>query len=163
MSNLESSRQHRQLIQKLLVSVHYISLFKDEILLVEKTPSVLGESYSFQRVQNGLKEIIDIIDHLDKQRRLIESTYWYDEASFKLMNKTLEIVDNWIKGIDQLVRTCQDNLIFKSILGQNQTQAFGVLTDIFASLKIINLSLKEESVHPFLYEQIKQMKLEEKI
>lgn len=33
---------HQLLIQKLLVSIHYLTLFKDEIILVEKTPSLLG-------------------------------------------------------------------------------------------------------------------------
>ena len=30
---------HQLLIQKLLVSIHYLTLFKDEIILVEKTPT----------------------------------------------------------------------------------------------------------------------------
>ena len=49
MSRTEQS-SHKVLIQKLLVSIHYLTLFKDELQLVERTPSILGGEFSAQSV-----------------------------------------------------------------------------------------------------------------
>ncbi|MCC9782006.1 hypothetical protein HK214_07685, partial [Streptococcus agalactiae] len=48
------THDHQALIQKLLVSIHYLTLFRDEIILVEKTPSLLGKHFSIAIVQNEL-------------------------------------------------------------------------------------------------------------
>lgn len=152
---------HKVLIQKLLVSIHYLTLFKDELQLVERTPSILGGIFAPTAVQSELGDIVKSIDTLDKQQRLIESTFWYEEKAFKLMNKTLQIVDNWVKGLDNLVNLCQSKEVFQAILGDKRIRVFGVLTDVFSSLKIIIMSLKEVPVPPVLYEQIKMVNIEE--
>ena len=152
---------HQLLIQKLLVSTHYLTLFKDELILVEKTPSLLGGSFAPSLVQSELGDILKSIETLDKQERLIKSTFWYDEHAFNLLNKSLSIVDNWIEGIDRLVEVCEEKSVFHTILGESRARVFGVLADVFSSLKVINLSLKEDYVHPALFEQIRLMKLEE--
>ena len=56
MSRTEQS-SHKVLIQKLLVSIHYLTLFKDELQLVERTPSILGGEFSAQSVQSELGEM----------------------------------------------------------------------------------------------------------
>ncbi|VTS24480.1 Uncharacterised protein [Streptococcus porcinus] len=152
---------HKVLIQKLLVSIHYLTLFKDELLLVEKTPSILGENFPPALVQSELGDIVAAINGLDFQQRLIESTFWYEENAFKLMNKTLQIVDKWVKGLDDLISLCQSKEVFQAILGDNRIRVFGVLIDVFSSLKIISMSLKEVPVPPVLYEQIKMVNIEE--
>ncbi len=152
---------HKVLIQKLLVSIHYLTLFKDELLLVERTPSILGGEFSSSAVQSELGDIVRAINDLDKKQRLIESTFWYEESAFKLMNKTLDIVDNWVKGLDHLVTLCQSKEVFQAILGDKRVRVFGVLIDVFSSLKIIALSLKEAPVAPVDYEHIKMVHLEE--
>lgn len=63
-----NSNGHRLLIQKLLVSIHYLTLFRDEIVLVEKTPSLLGASFSPNIVQSELGEILAAVDALSKQK-----------------------------------------------------------------------------------------------
>lgn len=152
---------HNMLIQKLLVSIHYLTLFKDELKLVERTPSILGGDFSPHLVQSELGDIVDAITKLDKQQRLIESTFWYEEKAFKLMNKTLQIVETWVKGLDDLVALCQSKQVFQAILGDKRIRVFGVLIDVFSSLKVIIMSLKEVPVPPVLYEHIRMVNIEE--
>ncbi|MCG4682627.1 hypothetical protein, partial [Faecalibacillus intestinalis] len=78
--------------------------------------------------------------------------FWYEEKAFKLMNKTLQIVDTWIRGLENLVELCQNKDVFQAILGDKRIRVFGVLIDVFSSLKIIVMSLKEVPVPPVLYE-----------
>ena len=127
-----NSNGHRLLIQKLLVSIHYLTLFRDEIVLVEKTPSLLGASFSPNIVQSELGEILAAVDALSKQKKLIKSTFWYDEASFRLMNHSLDIVGTWIRGIDNVLEICESKSVFHAILGDNRQRVFG-------SIKIIQL------------------------
>ena len=145
-----NSNGHRLLIQKLLVSIHYLTLFRDEIVLVEKTPSLLGASFSPNIVQSELGEILAAVDALSKQKKLIKSTFWYDEASFRLMNHSLDIVGTWIRGIDNVLEICESKSVFHAILGDNRQRVFGVLIDVFTSLRVTNLSIKEESEYPLL-------------
>lgn len=145
-----NSNNHRLLIQKLLVSIHYLTLFRDEIVLVEKTPSLLGASFSPYVVQSELGEILAAVDALSKQEKLIKSTFWYDEASFRLMNHSLDIVGNWIRGIDNVLEICESKSVFQAILGDKRQRVFGVLIDVFTSIRITNLSIKEESEYPIL-------------
>ncbi|EHI69626.1 hypothetical protein ACVRY7_03795 [Streptococcus ictaluri] len=159
--NVTGQKSHQILIQKLLVSIHYLTLFRDELKLVERTPSILGSEFPTHLVQSELGDIVAKIDTLDKQQRLIESTFWYEESAFKLMNKTLLIVDNWIKGLDQLIELCQSKEVFQAILGDKRVRVFGVLIDVFSSLKIILMSLKEAPVPEALYDHIKMVNLEE--
>ena len=143
MKSVQSS--HQLLIQKLLVSIHYLTLFKDEIILVEKTPSLLGASVSTIRVQDELSDVLSAIAAMEKQEKLIRSTFWYDEASFKLMNHSLDIVGTWVEGIDHVLETCQQTSVFQVILGDDRIHVFGVLAEVYSSLKIVNLSIKEDS------------------
>lgn len=149
-----NSNGHRLLIQKLLVSIHYLTLFRDEIVLVEKTPSLLGASFSPNIVQSELGEILSAVDALSKQKKLIKSTFWYDEASFRLMNHSLDIVGTWIRGIDNVLEICESKSVFHAILGDNRQRVFGVLIDVFTSLRVINLSIKEESEYPLLVDPL---------
>ncbi|HGA3640573.1 TPA: hypothetical protein ACGWKU_001408 [Streptococcus agalactiae] len=142
------THDHQALIQKLLVSIHYLTLFRDEIILVEKTPSLLGKHFSIAIVQNELGEILSKIEALSKQKKLIRSIYWYDESSFKVMNKALAIVEEWIKGLDNLLEFCQLQTVFQAILGDERAHVFGILIDVYTSLNIINTSLKEENSRP---------------
>lgn len=160
-----NSNGHRLLIQKLLVSIHYLTLFRDEIVLVEKTPSLLGTSFSPNIVQSELGEILAAVDALSKQKKLIKSTFWYDEASFRLMNHSLDIVGTWIRGIDNVLEICESKSVFHAILGDNRQRVFGVLIDVFMSLRVTNLAIKEESDYPVLLdpvhlfkERVKEMK-----
>lgn len=150
-----NSNGHRLLIQKLLVSIHYLTLFRDEIVLVEKTPSLLGASFSPNIVQSELGEILAAVDALSKQKKLIKSTFWYDEASFRLMNHSLDIVGTWIRGIDNVLEICESKSVFHAILGDNRQRVFGVLIDVFTSLRVTNLSIKEESEYPLLVNPLK--------
>ncbi|MCO4611092.1 hypothetical protein Si063_01599 [Streptococcus infantarius subsp. infantarius] len=149
-----NSNGHRLLIQKLLVSIHYLTLFRDEIVLVEKTPSLLGASFSPNIVQSELGEILTAVDALSKQKKLIKSTFWYDEASFRLMNHSLDIVGTWIRGIDNVLEICESKSVFHAILGDNRQRVFGVLIDVFTSLRVTNLSIKEESEYPLLVDPL---------
>lgn len=160
-----NSNGHRLLIQKLLVSIHYLTLFRDEVVLVEKTPSLLGGSFSPNIVQSELGEILAAVDALSKQKKLIKSTFWYDEASFRLMNHSLDIVGTWIRGIDNVLEICESKSVFHAILGDNRQRVFGVLIDVFTSLRVTNLAIKEESNYPVLLdpvhlfkERVKEMK-----
>lgn len=149
-----NSNGHRLLIQKLLVSIHYLTLFRDEIVLVEKTPSLLGASFSPNIVQSELCEILAAVDALYKQEKLIKSTFWYDEASFRLMNHSLDIVGTWVRGIDNVLEICESKSVFHAILGDNRQRVFGVLIDVFTSLRVTNLSIKEESEYPLLVDPL---------
>ena len=149
-----NSNGHRLLIQKLLVSIHYLTLFRDEIVLVEKTPSLLGASFSPNIVQSELGEILAAVDALSKQKKLIKSTFWYDEASFRLMNHSLDIVGTWIRGIDNVLEICESKSVFHAILGDKRQRVFGVLIDVFTSLRVTNLSIKEESEYPLLVDPL---------
>lgn len=149
-----NSNGHRLLIQKLLVSIHYLTLFRDEIVLVEKSPSLLGASFSPNIVQSELGEILAAVDALSKQKKLIKSTFWYDEASFRLMNHSLDIVGTWIRGIDNVLEICESKSVFHAILGDNRQRVFGVLIDVFTSLRVTNLSIKEESEYPLLVDPL---------
>ncbi|MCO4635928.1 hypothetical protein Si035_00715 [Streptococcus infantarius subsp. infantarius] len=149
-----NSNGHRLLIQKLLVSIHYLTLFRDEIVLVEKTPSLLGASFSPNIVQSELGEILAAVDALSKQKKLIKSTFWYDEASFRLMNHSLDIVGTWIRGIDNVLEICESKSVFHAILGDNRQRVFGVLIDVFTALRVTNLSIKEESEYPLLVDPL---------
>lgn len=142
---------HQLLIQKLLVSIHYLTLFRDEIILVEKTPSLLGASFSPFLIQSDLADIVTAIDALEEQEKLLKATYWYEEESFKVMNHTLEIVDRWILGIDHLLDTCLSKSVFKAILGDSRPNVFGILADVFSSLRVVNMSLKEGADNPLIF------------
>lgn len=149
-----NSNGHRLLIQKLLVSIHYLTLFRDEIVLVEKTPSLLGDSFSLNTVQSELGEILSAVDALSKQEKLIKSTFWYDEPSFRLMNHALDIVGSWVRGIDHVLEICESKSVFQAILGDNRQRVFGVLIDVFTSLRVTNMSIKEESEYPVLIDPL---------
>ena len=157
-----NSNSHRLLIQKLLVSIHYLTLFRDEIVLVEKTPSLLGASFSPYVVQSELGEILAAVDALSKQEKLIKSTFWYDEASFKLMNHSLDIVGNWIRGIDNVLEICESKSVFQAILGDKRQRVFGVLIDVFTSIRITNLSIKEESEYPILVDPLQAVEYQKR-
>ena len=157
-----NSNGHRLLIQKLLVSIHYLTLFRDEIVLVEKTPSLLGASFSPNIVQSELGEILAAVDALSKQKKLIKSTFWYDEASFRLMNHSLDIVGTWIRGIDNVLEICESKSVFHAILGDNRQRVFGVLIDVFTSLRVTNLSIKEESEYPLLVDPLQVVEYKKK-
>ncbi len=161
---MEKSDQnnHQLLIQKLLVSIHYLTLFRDEIILVKKMPSLLGASFSPHMIQSELGEILAAVDMLSKQERLIKSTFWYDESSFKLMNHSLDIVGNWVSGIDNVLDICESKSVFQSILGDNRPHVFGILIDVFTSLRITNLSIKEDSEYPVLKNPFQVIELQEK-
>lgn len=150
------------LIQKLLVSIHYLTLFRDEIVLVEKTPSLLGASFSPYVVQSELGEILAAVDALSKQEKLIKSTFWYDEASFRLMNHSLDIVGNWIRGIDNVLEICESKSVFQAILGDKRQRVFGVLIDVFTSIRITNLSIKEESEYPILVDPLQAVEYQKR-
>lgn len=157
-----NSNNHRLLIQKLLVSIHYLTLFRDEIVLVEKTPSLLGASFSPYVVQSELGEILAAVDALSKQEKLIKSTFWYDEASFRLMNHSLDIVGNWIRGIDNVLEICESKSVFQAILGDKRQRVFGVLIDVFTSIRITNLSIKEESEYPILVDPLQAVEYQQR-
>lgn len=157
-----NSNNHRLLIQKLLVSIHYLTLFRDEIVLVEKTPSLLGASFSPYVVQSELGEILVAVDALSKQEKLIKSTFWYDEASFRLMNHSLDIVGNWIRGIDNVLEICESKSVFQAILGDKRQRVFGVLIDVFTSIRITNLSIKEESEYPILVDPLQAVEYQKR-
>lgn len=157
-----NSNGHRLLIQKLLVSIHYLTLFRDEIVLVEKTPSLLGASFSPYVVQSELGEILAAVDALSKQEKLIKSTFWYDEASFRLMNHSLDIVGNWIRGIDNVLEICESKSVFQAILGDKRQRVFGVLIDVFTSIRITNLSIKEESEYPILVDPLQAVEYQKR-
>ena len=157
-----NSNNHRLLIQKLLVSIHYLTLFRDEIVLVEKTPSLLGASFSPYVVQSELGEILAAVDALSKQEKLIKSTFWYDEASFRLMNHSLDIVGNWIRGIDNVLEICESKSVFQAILGDKRQRVFGVLIDVFTSIRITNLSIKEESEYPNLVDPLQAVEYQKR-
>ncbi|MCQ9216861.1 hypothetical protein [Streptococcus gallolyticus] len=157
-----NSNNHRLLIQKLLVSIHYLTLFRDEIVLVEKTPSLLGASFSPYAVQSELGEILAAVDALSKQEKLIKSTFWYDEASFRLMNHSLDIVGNWIRGIDNVLEICESKSVFQAILGDKRQRVFGVLIDVFTSIRITNLSIKEESEYPILVDPLQAVEYQKR-
>ena len=157
-----NSNNHRLLIQKLLVSIHYLTLFRDEIVLVEKTPSLLGASFSPYVVQSELGEILAAVDVLSKQEKLIKSTFWYDEASFRLMNHSLDIVGNWIRGIDNVLEICESKSVFQAILGDKRQRVFGVLIDVFTSIRITNLSIKEESEYPILVDPLQAVEYQKR-
>ena len=157
-----NSNNHRLLIQKLLVSIHYLTLFRDEIVLVEKTPSLLGASFSLYVVQSELGEILAAVDALSKQEKLIKSTFWYDEASFRLMNHSLDIVGNWIRGIDNVLEICESKSVFQAILGDKRQRVFGVLIDVFTSIRITNLSIKEESEYPILVDPLQAVEYQKR-
>ena len=157
-----NSNNHRLLIQKLLVSIHYLTLFRDEIVLVEKTPSLLGASFSPYVVQSELGEILAAVDALFKQEKLIKSTFWYDEASFRLMNHSLDIVGNWIRGIDNVLEICESKSVFQAILGDKRQRVFGVLIDVFTSIRITNLSIKEESEYPILVDPLQAVEYQKR-
>lgn len=150
------------MIQKLLVSIHYLTLFRDEIVLVEKTPSLLGASFSPYVVQSELGEILAAVDALSKQEKLIKSTFWYDEASFRLMNHSLDIVGNWIRGIDNVLEICESKSVFQAILGDKRQRVFGVLIDVFTSIRITNLSIKEESEYPILVDPLQAVEYQKR-
>ena len=157
-----NSNNHRLLIQKLLVSIHYLTLFRDEIVLVEKTPSLLGASFSPYVVQSELGEILAAVDALSKQEKLIKSTFWYDEASFRLMNHSLDIVGTWIRGIDNVLEICESKSVFQAILGDKRQRVFGVLIDVFTSIRITNLSIKEESEYPILVDPLQAVEYQKR-
>lgn len=157
-----NSNGHRLLIQKLLVSIHYLTLFRDEIVLVEKTPSLLGASFSPYVVQSELGEILAAVDALSKQEKLIKSTFWYDEVSFRLMNHSLDIVGNWIRGIDNVLEICESKSVFQAILGDKRQRVFGVLIDVFTSIRITNLSIKEESEYPILVDPLQAVEYQKR-
>ena len=157
-----NSNNHRLLIQKLLVSIHYLTLFRDAIVLVEKTPSLLGASFSPYVVQSELGEILAAVDALSKQEKLIKSTFWYDEASFRLMNHSLDIVGNWIRGIDNVLEICESKSVFQAILGDKRQRVFGVLIDVFTSIRITNLSIKEESEYPILVDPLQAVEYQKR-
>lgn len=157
-----NSNGHRLLIQKLLVSIHYLTLFRDEIVLVEKTPSLLGASFSPYVVQSELGEILAAVDALSKQEKLIKSTFWYDEVSFRLMNHSLDIIGNWIRGIDNVLEICESKSVFQAILGDKRQRVFGVLIDVFTSIRITNLSIKEESEYPILVDPLQAVEYQKR-
>ena len=148
-----NSNGHRLLIQKLLVSIHYLTLFRDEIVLVRR-PHLYWGLLFINVVQSELGEILAAVDALSKQEKLIKSTFWYDEASFRLMNHSLDIVGTWVRGIDNVLEICESKSVFHAILGDNRQRVFGVLIDVFTSLRVTNLSIKEESEYPLLVDPL---------
>ena len=81
------------------------------------------------------------------------------------MNQSLNIVGNWVQGIDYVLDNCESKSVFQAIIGDNRPRVFGVLIDVFTSLRVTNLAIKEESDYPVLLdpvhlfkERVKEMK-----
>ena len=70
------------------------------------------------------------------------------------MNHSLDIVGTWIRGIDNVLEICESKSVFHAILGDNRQRVFGVLIDVFTSLRVTNLSIKEESEYPLLVDPL---------
>lgn len=144
MSVKSNSQAHTLLIQKLLISIHYLTLFKDELVLVARQPSLLPSDLSAKAVQADIWEILTTARDMEKRERLINSTFWYDEASFQVMNNSLNILGDWLSDLSQLLETCQNKQLFQTILGDSRTEAFGILADRYTSLQISYQTLTEQ-------------------
>lgn len=140
MSN-EQQDKHQLKIQKLLVSIHFVTLFRDELRWLDKSSSLQGTGYSTVQVKEDTKDILQAIDAMDKQTRLIQSIFWYDDSSFKLMDKTLEVVETWLAGIENIFEICQSKEIFQAIIKDKGHVGFAVLSDVYTSLIAIYRSL----------------------
>ncbi|MFS1663464.1 hypothetical protein [Streptococcus sp. zg-JUN1979] len=139
----EKQDQHQLRIQKLLVSIHFVTLFRDELRWLDKSSSLQGTGYSTRQVKEETQDILQVIESMDKQTRLIQSIFWYDEPSFKLMDRTLEVVENWLKGIEAIFEICQKKELFQAIIRDKRNVSFAVLSDVYTSLIAIYRSLQD--------------------
>ena len=66
----------------------------------------------------------------------------------------MDIVGSWVRGIDHVLEICESKSVFQAILGDNRQRVFGILIDVFTSLRVTNLSIKEESEYPLLVDPL---------
>ena len=77
-------------------------------------------------------------------------------------------MDSWdflwllIRGIDNVLEICESKSVFQAILGDKRQRVFGVLIDVFTSIRITNLSIKEESEYPILVDPLQAVEYQKR-
>lgn len=132
---MKSSTTYSLLVQQLLVSVHYLTLFKDEVALVSQTPHLLQGPIPSDIILSDLRQIAETLGGFEKQKTIVRSIVWYDEPSFRLMDYSLDIVPTWLSDIDYVVQTCQSTQLFQLVLENPDLPHFGVLVDLYRSVR----------------------------
>lgn len=138
---MKSSTTYSLLVQQLLVSVHYLTLFKDEVALVSQTPHLLQGSIPSDIILSDLRQIAETLGGFEKQKTIVRSIVWYDEPSFRLMDYSLDIVPTWLSDIDDVVQTCQSTQLFQLVLENPDLPHFGVLVDLYRSVRAIHMDI----------------------
>ncbi|MBF7094344.1 hypothetical protein IYQ92_03565 [Streptococcus sp. HF-1907] len=138
---MKSSTTYSLLVQQLLVSVHYLTLFKDEVALVSQTPHLLQGPIPSDIILSDLRQIAETLGGFEKQKTIVRSIVWYDEPSFRLMDYSLDIVPTWLSDIDYVVQTCQSTQLFQLVLENPDLPHFGVLVDLYRSVRAIHMDI----------------------
>ena len=138
---MKSSTTYSLLVQQLLVSVHYLTLFKDEVALVSQTPHLLQGPIPSDIILSDLRQIAETLGGFEKQKTIVRSIVWYDEPSFRLMDYSLDIVPTWLSDIDDVVQTCQSTQLFQLVLENPDLPYFGVLVDLYRSVRVIHMDI----------------------
>ncbi|WP_307976597.1 hypothetical protein [uncultured Streptococcus sp.] len=138
---MKSSTTYSLLVQQLLVSVHYLTLFKDEVALVSQTPHLLQGPIPSDIILSDLRQIAETLGGFEKQKTIVRSIVWYDEPSFRLMDYSLDIVPTWLSDIDDVVQTCQSTQLFQLVLENPDLPHFGVLVDLYRSVRAIHMDI----------------------
>ena len=138
---MKSSTTYSLLVQQLLVSVHYLTLFKDEVALVNQTPHLLQGPIPSDIILSDLRQIAETLGGFEKQKTIVRSIVWYDEPSFRLMDYSLDIVPTWLSDIDYVVQTCQSTQLFQLVLENPDLPHFGVLVDLYRSVRAIHMDI----------------------
>lgn len=138
---MKSSTTYSLLVQQLLVSVHYLTLFKDEVALVNQTPHLLQGPIPSDIILSDLRQIAETLGGFEKQKTIVRSIVWYDEPSFRLMDYSLDIVPTWLSDIDDVVQTCQSTQLFQLVLENPDLPHFGVLVDLYRSVRAIHMDI----------------------
>ena len=138
---MKSSTTYSLLVQQLLVSVHYLTLFKDEVALVSQTPHLLQGPIPSDIILSDLRQIAETLGGFEKQKTIVRSIVWYDEPSFRLMDYSLDIVPTWLSDIDYVVQACQSTQLFQLVLENPDLPHFGVLVDLYRSVRAIHMDI----------------------
>ncbi|MFC3931754.1 hypothetical protein ACVR0S_02320 [Streptococcus dentapri] len=142
-------QDYRQLLHKIAVTRHYLHLFETELKMIEQEPTLLEFSVETVLVKPELDKILEACNPLKRQEEMVRALAWYDEPSFRLMNTSLDVVEEWLSKLKFLEDVAVAQPFFYNLLDQDRAKSFGILVDLFGSLQVATAALKEEYERPY--------------
>ena len=145
----QAYQDFNQLLHKLAITRHYLHLFETELVMVDKQPSILEHSLESIRIKDQLTKIQAACQPLNMQEDRVQTISWYNPESYRTMEASEHMVRDWLQHLSYLEQVALAQPFFYTLLDQDRSQSYGILVDLFSSLRLAKKDLNDEYLKPF--------------